>query len=59
MLNKSVPVRMSDPKAWTISRESEVMTDCSKVTAEEKEQKKSDYTGAAAHRFNSMKVTGV
>ena len=49
---------MSEPAAWNTSRESGKV-DCSGLVPEDDEAGKSDYSGAAAQRFNSMRVSTV
>ena len=49
---------MSKPEAWKISREAGKV-DCSDLVPNAEEAKKSEYSGAAAERFNSMRVSTV
>ena len=46
---------MSEPAAWKTSREAGKV-DCSGLVPDDDEAGKSDYSGAAAHRFNFVKI---
>ena len=49
---------MSEPAVWNTSREAGKV-DCSGLVPGDDEAGKSDYSGAAAQRFNSMRVSTV